>query len=222
MKSYVVCGIDTGIGKSVVTGLLANHLLAQGKSVLTQKLVQTGCADKPEDILLHRSLMGSDWHELDEQGLTCPYCFPFPASPHLAARLAGKQINPTMLDWATAQLAERCDTLLIETAGGLLVPLTDDLLLIDYLAAREHSLILVTSPRLGSINHTLLCLEAIKQRNMPLAGLVYNLFEETPQEIVDDSRQVFSRYLRRLELPDRIVDLPSGLGSVNWGLITGS
>ena len=119
----VICGIDTGVGKSVVTGLLARHLLDQGKKVITQKPVQTGCDDRSEDILLHRKLMGADYHAFDEQQLTCPYCFPFPASPHLAAKLAGMEIDPAELDRTTDILAEQVDQLIIEAAGGLMVPL---------------------------------------------------------------------------------------------------
>ena len=94
-KPVVVCGIDTDVGKSVVTGLLARYFMDQGKIVITQKPVQTGCADRPEDILVHRKFMGTDWLTPDEQGLTCSYCFPLPASPHLAAEHAGTEIDPT-------------------------------------------------------------------------------------------------------------------------------
>ncbi|MCI5122149.1 MAG: dethiobiotin synthase, partial [Candidatus Electrothrix sp. AUS4] len=174
-KPVVVCGIDTGVGKTMVTGLLARHLMDQGKVVMTQKPVQTGCKDRPEDILLHRKIMGTGWLSPDDQGLTCSYCFPLPASPHLAAERAGVEIDPARLDAATDTLVGQVDQLIIEAAGGLMVPLTRELVLLDYLQSRSFPLILVTSPRLGSINHTLLCLEAIKHRNMELLGLVYNV-----------------------------------------------
>lgn len=215
-----VCGIDTGVGKSVVTGLLARHLLDHGKSAITLKLVQTGCV-KPEDILLHRRLMGIGWQPVDEQRLTCPYCFPLAASPHLAAEKAGAAIDPARLDQAADQLAGQFDQLVVEGAGGLLVPLTRSLLLLDYLQARNWPLILVTSPRLGSINHTLLCLEAIKQRQMRLLGLVYNLHGSHPPEIVNDSLRVFRDAMGRYGFPDKVVLLPDTKESrsVNWDLL---
>ena len=188
--TIALCGIDTGVGKSVATGLLAGFLLAQNHSVITQKPVQTGCRGKAADIILHRRLMGMDWNDFDEQGLTCSYCFPFPASPHLAARLAGSAIEPGVISRASESLAAAHEFLLIEGAGGLLVPLTENLLLLDYLQQCGYPLILVTSPRLGSINHTLLALEAIKSRNIRLLGLVYNLHGDNPVEIVRDSLQV--------------------------------
>ncbi len=220
-QPIVICGIDTGVGKSIVTGLLARHLLEQGKVVITQKLVQTGCSDRPEDILVHRKLMGAQWHPLDEKGLTCPYCFPFAGSPHLAAQLAGVDIDPAQLDKTTRELMTRVDQLLIESAGGLLVPLTQELLLLDYLAERSCPVVLVTSPRLGSINHTLLCLEALKKRNMPLLGLVYNLHGHHPREIVTDSLQIFRHYLKRYGFIRPVLLLPdtNESTSTNWDLL---
>ncbi len=220
-QPIAICGIDTGVGKSIVTGLLARYLLEQGKVVITQKLVQTGCSGRPEDILLHRKLMGADWHRLDEQKLTCPYCFPFPASPHLAAQQAGTEIDPAELDRATETLAGQVDQLIIEGAGGLLVPLTRSLLLLDYLAKRSYPIILVTSPRLGSINHTLLCLEAIKGRNMQLLGLVYNLHGNHPREIVSDSLKIFKQSLSRYGFPKKVVILPdiNESRSTNWDIL---
>ncbi|WPD24982.1 MAG: dethiobiotin synthase [Candidatus Electrothrix scaldis] len=208
-KPVVVCGIDTGVGKTMVTGLLARHLMDQGKVVITQKPVQTGCKDRPEDILLHRKIMGTGWLSPDEQGLTCSYCFPLPASPHLAAERAGAEIDPAQLDAATGTLAGQVDQLIIEAAGGLMVPLTRELMLLDYLQSCSFPLILVTSPRLGSINHTLLCLEAIKNRGMELLGMVYNIYgnDYTP-EIVSDSLRVFKDALKRYGFPERIVLLP--------------
>jgi dethiobiotin synthetase len=216
-----VCGIDTGVGKSIVSGLLARHLREQGKSVITLKLVQTGCSGRSEDILLHRQLMGISWQPADEQGLTCPYCFPFPASPHLAAEQAGAVIDPAKLDHAADSLATQFDQLVVEGAGGLLVPLTRSLLLLDYLQARNWPLLLVTSPRLGSINHTLLCLEAVKQRQMRLLGLIYNLHGSHPPEIVRDSLRVFRDALDRYSFPDKIVLLPDLRESraVNWDAV---
>ena len=207
-QPIVICGIDTGVGKSVVTGLLARHLLDQGKIVITQKPVQTGCDGRPEDILLHRKLMGAEWHSLDEQQLTCPYCFPFPASPHLAAKLAGTEIDPAELNRTTDILAKQVDQLIIEAAGGLLVPLNPTLMLIDYLSSRSYPIILVTSPRLGSINHTLLTIEAIRHRDMQLLGIVYNLYGNHPPEIVRDSLQVFKQALTRYGFPEKIMIMP--------------
>lgn len=226
MKNRIiaVCGIDTGVGKSVVTGLLAAFLAEQGQRVITQKPVQTGCDSRPEDIVLHRSLMGTTWNDYDEQGLTCSYCFPFPGSPHLAAGLAGSRIEPVEISRATEILATEHDCLLIEGAGGLLVPLKNDLLQLDYFHQCGYPVILVTSARLGSINHTLLALEAIKMRGIPLLGLVYNVYGENPVEIVRDSKRVFERALLNYGFSCPLLLLPDfhESRSINWRSVFGS
>lgn len=208
MPTLCLCGIDTGIGKSVATGLLARHLLEQDQQVITQKLVQTGCSGRPEDIVTHRRLMETGWLDEDERRLTCPYCFSFPASPHLAARLAGRTIDPGIITAATRQLEQKYRWTLLEGAGGLLSPLNDNLTQLDYVADRGYPLILVTSPRLGSINHTLMSLEILRARGMPLAGLIYNLHAGGPDEIIRDSLQLFSRALPRYGFAADIVTLP--------------
>lgn len=218
MPTLCLCGIDTGIGKSVATGLLARHLLEQDQRVITQKLVQTGCSGRPEDIVTHRRLMESGWLDVDEQRLTCPYCFSFPGSPHLAARLAGRTIDPAAITAATRQLEKKYQWTLLEGAGGLLVPLNDHLTQLDYLASLHYPLVLVTSPRLGSINHTLMSLEILQARGLRLAGLVYNLFAGGPDEIVRDSQRVFAGALRRHGFADNIVALPPWphSGRIDW------
>ena len=218
VKTVAICGIDTGVGKTVVTGLMAAFFAGQGRRVITQKLVQTGCTDQPEDILLHRQLMGASWNKYDESGLSCPYSFPFAGSPHLAAELAGKRIDPQAITRATETLTVDHDLVLVEGAGGLLVPLTAGLLQLDYFADRDYPLVLVTSPRLGSINHTLLSLEAIRVRSMTLLGLVYNLHGEHPIEIIRDSRRVMARALQQYGFSCPIILLPDyhESRSTNW------
>lgn len=209
MPTFCICGIDTGIGKSVAVGLMARDLLYKGERVITQKMVQTGCSQRSPDILTHRRLMEVGWLEDDEKKLTCPYCFSFPGSPHLAAELEHKTIDPAVITGATEKLEKSYDWVLLEGAGGLMVPLTEKMTIIDYLVTRKIPIILVTSSRLGSINHTLMSLEVIRARKLELAGLVYNTFVKSPPEIAKDSCRVFSRALQKYGFEDKIVTLPS-------------
>jgi dethiobiotin synthetase len=222
MTTLCICGIDTNIGKSVVTGLMARFLHEQGHKVITQKPVQTGCDGQSEDILTHRRLMETGWLEEDEQRLTCPYNFSFPSSPHLAAKLAGQTINPDTITSTTRLLEKNYEWVLIEGAGGLMVPFTKDLLFIDYLKQQNYPLLLVTSPRLGSINHTLMSLELIHSRGLKLAGLVYNLYDNALRDIVQDSQQIFTRALEKNGYGDKLIVLPKWPDrlTVNWEKIT--
>ena len=182
---YFVTGIDTNIGKSIATGWLAKQLFDCDRSVITQKLVQTGNNGYSEDIELHRKIMGIDFTEVDKKGLTAPVIFSYPASPHLASRIDNQNLDLEIISKATEKLASQYDIVLLEGAGGPMVPLTTDLLTIDYIAQRAYPVILVTSGRLGSINHTLLCFEALLQRGMELYKVIYNMYPSTNKIIYE-------------------------------------
>ncbi|OVE76083.1 dethiobiotin synthase [bacterium E08(2017)] len=202
-----VTGIDTNIGKTYTVASLALDAMSAGKSVITQKLVQTGSDRPAEDIVKHRELMGIDLNEDDLSGLTCPYVFPKPASPHLAAKLAGERIDAVKITKATDQLAAKYDEVIIEGAGGLMVSLDYSFTVLDYIELHCYPTVLVTSPRLGSINHTLMSIELILSRNIPLKTLVYNCFEQTDPEITADSRKVFEEYLAEYSPATELTDL---------------
>ncbi|MBM9512664.1 dethiobiotin synthase [Desulfogranum marinum] len=217
-KTLAIVGIDTDVGKSVVTGLIARHLHLRKKKVTTLKLVQTGCTNQSDDILLHRKLMGIPLTKHDEQGITCPYLFPLPASPKLAAKQAKKTIEAEVLDQATQVLQNEYEWLLVEGAGGLLVPLSSELLLLDYLKEKKYPLVLVTSSKLGSINHTRLSLEAIKNRQIQLLGLVYNLHNPSTPAIVQDSLNECRRALKEYGMDSPVIIMPDTgeTQSINW------
>ena len=206
---YFVSGIDTGIGKTYATGYLAKLWNQNGTKTITQKLVQTGNTDISEDIQQHREIMGMGWLPEDDFKLTMPEIFTYPASPHLATKLDGREIDFQKIESATAQLIEKYDAVLQEGAGGLMVPLTDGLLTIDYLVEKKYPIILVSSGRLGSINHTLLSLEALKSRGLKLYALAYNLNDESQDELISkDTANYLKSYLSR-HFPETLwLDIP--------------
>lgn len=192
-----ITAIDTDAGKTMVTGLLAKTLKDAGRNVMTAKLVQTGCTEMADDIVAHRRIMGIEPTPQDMAGDSCAYIFPFPASPHLSAQLEGRAIDAGVLDGKLDLMEAHYNMVLTEGAGGLMVPLTADLLTIDFVAHRQMPVVLVTSAKLGSINHTLLSLEACKSRGLDVVGVVFNHYPVAPQVIFDDSRQTIQNYLRR-------------------------
>ena len=192
-----ITGIDTDAGKTYATAALARRLMDEGRSVVTQKFIQTGCVGSSEDIEAHRRLTGTGPLPEDAEGLTAPVIFSYPASAQLAARLDGREIDLDLIDKATDQLARRYDTVLIEGAGGLMVPITDDFLTIDYIATRRLPAVLVTNGRLGSINHTLLSLEALISRGIPVREVIYNTHFDKDATIAADTRGFIARYLAR-------------------------
>jgi len=206
---FFVSGIDTGIGKTYATGYLAKLWNAQGYRTITQKLVQTGNIDISEDIEKHRQIMQIDFLEEDHQKITMPEIFSYPASPHLATKIDGREIDFNKIEKATQKLQEKYQMVLLEGAGGLMVPLTDHMLTIDYLAQKKFPLILVSSGRLGSINHTLLSLEVLKARNIELYALAYNLNDESKDEVISLDTANYLKHYLSIHFPQtQWIDIP--------------
>lgn len=192
-----VSGIDTDCGKTYVTGLLAYHFRKTGINCITAKIVQTGCTGIAADILEHRRLMEVGLFPEDEVGLTCPFVYPFPASPHLAASLAKHPFTSGVVDEAFAALFRNYELVLVEGAGGLAVPLTTRLLTVDYVQDKGWPLVLVSSSRLGSINHTLLSIDYCLNKGVDLRALVYNEFPDENPKIARSSFEFLGEYLCR-------------------------
>lgn len=199
---YFISGIDTDAGKSYCTAWYANELASRGKRVITQKFIQTGNTGHSEDIDLHRRIMGTGYLPEDNEGLTMPEIFSYPCSPHLASRIDNRPIDFNKIERATRELARRYEVVLVEGAGGLMVPLTEEYLTIDYIAEKQYPLIFITSGKLGSINHTLLSFEAIKSRNIKLDTVLYNLYPTVEDKTIQaDTMQYIQSYLAK-HFPD--------------------
>lgn len=195
---YFVSGIDTNIGKTYATGFIARRWKEKGIRTITQKLVQTGNELVSEDIEIHRKLMNLSLTPEDQAKFTMPELFSYPGSPHLASKLENRTIDFKKIKVATDHLRQLYDAVLVEGAGGLMVPLTPNYLIIDYLHEMQYPLILVTSGRLGSINHTLLSLEAIRSGGIKLHALVYNLNPAAMDPTIsDDTQEFFRRYIQQ-------------------------
>ncbi len=208
MSVIFITGIDTDTGKTISTGLIARYLHMNKLPVITQKIVQTGSGNISQDIAMHRKIMGIGLNEDDIKGLTCPYTFKYASSPHLAAKLEKKEIDIDVVDQATNELSKKYKTVLLEGAGGIYVPLTDDLTIIDYLESRNYPVIVVTTSKLGSINHTLLTLDALRTRDLNVIGVIYNLFPEQEKEIVQDTRDIFEKYISQHWFHASLIEIP--------------
>ena len=171
----IICitGTSTGIGKTILTGLLALEI-SKKKSVVTQKWVQSGDLDSP-DIAIHDTIstlkINPKWH-CDRQ----VYSFKDPVSPHLAAKLSGTTIQPDHLKNATDRLSTSFDVVLIETSGGIMVPMTDALTTGDIISDFHLPTIVVIPNVLGCINHALLTLNYLDKKNIPILGFIINEF----------------------------------------------
>ena len=165
-----IIGTDTGVGKTHVTVMLAAGLRALGRRVWLHKPVACGDWDgcSADDGRRLRAIAGDG----QDPTTICPYEFPEPMSPHLAAAMAGVSLTAAMFDHGLARVAGAHD-LLVEGAGGLLSPLTHDRLSFAELLPRwKLPAVLVTRPDLGTLNHTALTVRCARAAGIPLLGLV--------------------------------------------------
>lgn len=177
-RQLFITATATGVGKTLISGLLLDYLRERGTKTGYQKWVATGCDETVADLERVLELAGRETAPppLDRQ---VPYRFSFPASPHLAAERAGREIDPELLIAANERLKESYEILLMEGVGGVLVPLRRNLLLADLVARLQIPTLLVARSGLGTLNHTLLSLEALRSRNIPMLGV---LFTDGPAE----------------------------------------
>jgi dethiobiotin synthetase len=191
-KSLLITGTNTGVGKTVVCGCLARFLSHKGISVGIQKWVSTGNKHTAEDMEYCLRLLEKKGDERDDPSLMSPYTFDFPSSPHLAAKLEGEKINKDKIRQSHHTLLQKYDILLVEGVGGVMVPLTRDYLLIDLVVELALPVVIVTHSGLGTINHTLLTIEALRHRNINTLGLIFNFAGEDNKIIEEDNIAIIS------------------------------
>jgi dethiobiotin synthetase len=197
-KSFFVTGTGTEVGKTVVAAVLAQDLRRQGSTVAVFKPAVTGLDEPGEtDHALLRRAAGSEQSE-DE---IAPYRYGPPASPHLAAVQAGEEIDPESLRSGARSAAASADVLVCEGVGGLLVPLAwrvcsgmrnklaKPYLVRDLAVDLGLPLVIAASPGLGTINHTLLTIEAARAAGLIVAAVVLTPWPARPSAIESSNRE---------------------------------
>jgi len=175
-----VTGTGTGVGKSVVAAVIAHTAAASGRSVSVFKPAVTGLDEAGEaDHELLRRASGSE----QGKGEIAPYRYGPAASPHLAAELAGEEISPERLLSAARVAADGADALVCEGVGGLMVPLAPEYLVRNLAVDLGYPLVIAASPGLGTINHTLLTIEAAWAAELDVRAVVLTPWPEEPSEI---------------------------------------
>ncbi|MBS1107111.1 MAG: bioD [Deltaproteobacteria bacterium] len=168
-RGLFITGTDTGVGKTVVAGAIAAALRRRHRDVGVMKPIETGVGTQgPLDAISLCEAAGAT----DSLDLVCPQRFALPAAPSVAAAHEGRTVDLEVIRAAHAELSRRHAFLLIEGAGGILVPIRAGYSMADLAAEFDAPLVVVTRASLGTINHTLLTLEAIERRGLVLAGVV--------------------------------------------------
>lgn len=188
---YFITGTDTGVGKTRVACLLVESLKRQGLRVAVMKPVAAGI-DRDgmnEDV---RLLVASSNVEAPLD-LVNPYCFAPAVAPHLAARQAGVVMDLNVIAEAYERLASMSDVVVVEGAGGFLVPLNDDAGMDAIPVHLQLQVVMVVGLRLGCLNHAMLTAEAVRARGLKLAGWVANHIDpgmSLPEENVTTLRSI--------------------------------
>ncbi len=195
MKAVFITGTDTGVGKTLVTGLAARGLSDLGRSVVTQKWIETGASGFSKDVSEHLRIMGRKKTEFREvKAYMSPYAFRPASSPHLAAAVEGRRVNVDKIKEAFERLNARYEHVLAEGAGGALVPYNKEEIIIEIAKELGLPALIVSANRLGAINHTLLTVEAVRRRGMKIAGIVFNNMDiPADRAILKDNEDTIKR-----------------------------
>jgi len=175
MNRLFITGTDTGVGKTTVACAIVAAWRTLGRRLAVMKPIETGCSPTasgllPEDARRLCSAAGDALSLAD----VCPCRFALPASPEAAAEAASATIDRHRIAATAARILDRRDALVVEGAGGLLVPISPGYLMADLALDLDCALLIVARASLGTINHTLLTIEAARRRNLPLLGVVLN------------------------------------------------
>ena len=198
-KGFFITGTDTEVGKTLIAGAFILKLQESGIKTLGYKPVAAGVHEVNgtlinDDVETLLKISRRVDPQLTHQNI-CPFILPEPAAPHLVAQKIGLHLDPkVMLDGFSA-LLQHSEQVVVEGAGGFLVPINEEYTLGDLAKELDVPVILVVSIQLGCINHTLLTIEAIQKKGLKVVGWVSNL-KQKASEFSDENIQTIEKILR--------------------------
>lgn len=179
-KGIFITGTDTGVGKTIVAATLALLLRMRGVNVGVMKPVTSGCREVDGNLVSDDALLLCQAAGVSCNADVAPYLLREPLAPAEAARIDGVRIDFASIKEAYDRLATVHDVVIVEGAGGLMVPLAGGLLVADLVRELDLNLLVVARPGLGTINHTVLTCFAARQMGLGVAGVIVNNFPGSP------------------------------------------
>ncbi|MHB8173141.1 MAG: dethiobiotin synthase [Nitrospirota bacterium] len=206
MTDFFITGTDTGVGKTIVAGAIAIALKAKGMKVGVMKPAETGCRERrgelfPKDAAFLKKVSGTDM-PLD---IICPYRFPEALAPAIAADRVGVKIDMRVIKRHFELIRRQSDVVLVEGAGGLMVPLSGEKLYLDLAVELGLPLIIVGRAGLGTINHTLLTVSAARARKIKISAIILNQGRKNKPDAASISNP---EAIKRLSGTRRLFSLP--------------
>ena len=196
IQNLFVVGTDTGVGKTVLALLLMQFFIAKGFNPFYLKPMQTGCKDAndadSDAKFIYRHVTSLHGRQPAESVI---YCFKNPKAPLYAARDEGKLIDLLKIERIVSQKAKTHYPLILEGAGGVLVPVVGEKLMVDVITSVNGTPLIAARAGLGTINHTLLTIEAIEKRGLKPLGIVFIDAgeKETPAEMIRENTSAIQR-----------------------------
>jgi dethiobiotin synthetase len=222
LRGIFVTGTGTGVGKSVLAASICAAMSARGQKVAAFKPVITGLDEPDGDWPLDDELLAFAASAGQRPEDVAPHRFGPPVSPHLAAELAGEQIEPLELAREAREWADRADALVCEGIGGLMVPITAGFLVRDLALELDLPLVVAASPGLGTINHTLLTLDSARAAGLRIAAVVLTPWPDEPGDVERSNKETIAMLgdvdvetLRRTT-PDGLADGGADLPVDDW------
>jgi dethiobiotin synthetase len=169
-RGLFITGTDTGVGKTIVAAGLVASLRHSGSDIGVMKPIETGFSLRSSDAVFLKKMAGVK----DSLTSICPYRLKRPLSPFTAAKIENVSIRFERIAWAYGALLQNHQALLVEGAGGLLVPITREKMMADLALYLKLPLLIISRTGLGTINHTLLSVEVARQRGVEVAGVIFN------------------------------------------------
>ena len=221
-KGLFVTGTDTEVGKTVIAGAMAMLLRSRGMRVGVFKPISTGCSRQRRI-----GLVGEDAQflahcadSIHDLATISPCCYATPAAPIIAARHERRDVDFDAIGRAYARIVAESDVVIVEGIGGLLVPITQQITVADMAKKFALPLVIVAHAKLGTINHTLLTLEAAKARNLKIAGVVLNGYRPKAATLAEETNQEVVAEVAKIGLPvvvpfDRHTDIARGRVGAN-------
>jgi len=186
-QGYFITGTDTGVGKTIVTASLALALQKTGKRVVVFKPIESGTAEGAGDVEFYKN------HAIP---IVNSYSFRAPLAPLVAARLEKNEISFEKISQDFEQLKSKVDFILVEGAGGLLVPLTPQKTVLDLVALFKLPAVVVAKQGLGTLNHTLMTLEILQQHRLPIAGVIFKALSQSLDESALSNEAILKEFTK--------------------------
>jgi dethiobiotin synthetase len=179
-QGIFITGTDTGVGKSIASASIAMLLRRQGHAVGVMKPVTSGCVERDGVLVSEDADLLCFAAGVPPSADCTPYLLKAPLAPSIAASQEGVRIDFRVIKEAYLRISAQCDFVIVEGAGGLMVPLAGGLLMADLAAHLALPIAVVARPGLGTINHTLLTTFCARNLGLQVAGVIINRFPEAP------------------------------------------